>query len=102
MATYNEIAGIRAEDGFGAFRDKVVVAVLKKAQSLLDGATPTAAEVEWAQATLLNPSQAAESVLFYVVAANSGAALSQILSATDAAVQVRVDAAVDKLTAAVL
>lgn len=99
MASYAELATIRDQAGFGAVVEKIRVAVVIKAVAYLDAATPTGAEVSWAQATLRNPAETAESVTWYVIGKNSAASVAQILNANDAAVQGNVDAAVAKIVA---
>ena len=98
MATYSELAGLQSESGFNDFREKVAVACVIKAQSLLDLSTPTANQVDWAKATLSRPANAADSVLWYIVAANSSATVAQILAATDNAIQTNINSAVDAIT----
>ena len=97
MATYAELAVIASDASFGAFQSKVRVACAVKAQALLTAATPTPAGIAWALTTLRSPATAAEPVLWYVIAANSGATIAQILGATDAAVQANVNTAVDAI-----
>lgn len=97
MATYSELAVIAQDAGFGEFVQKVRVAVVVKAVAFLGAATPTPAEIEWSVAALDEPGRAAHSVTWYVIAANSGAAVAQILGATDTAIQSNVNAAIDKI-----
>lgn len=94
MATYAELFDLRSND---ALRNRVAVAAVVKAQTLLDLASPTAAQVEWAKATLANPIGISGDLLNYVLAANKGASVAAIIGATDAAIQTNVDAAADKL-----
>lgn len=96
MATYAELYDLR---GNPLLLHKVVVAVMKKSQVLLDVATPTANQLAWAKATLTNPGQMAQTLFYYVLAANSSATVSQIQNATDASIQTNVDAAADKFIA---
>jgi len=96
MATYQELFDLRRES---ALRNKVSVACVKKAQSLMDGATPTANEIAWSSNALENPIQVADKIMHYVLSANSGATTAQILNATDAAIQANVNAAADALIA---
>jgi len=96
MATYEELFDLRANS---ELRNKVSVACAKRAQELLDGGAPTADEVAWASAVLINPLAQADKIFIYVLAANSAATVSQILAATDAAIQSNVDAAVAALIA---
>ena len=96
MATYTELATIADDAGFGSLQSKVRVAVIVKATSLIDAATPTAAEIEWSKTALANPNSVADDVTRYIIAANKGASVAQIVGATDTAVQNNVDSAVDK------
>ena len=92
MATYEELFDLRSNS---ALKNKITVAVVKKAQALLDGATPSIAQVTWAKEAINNPIGKAESLMNYVLAANSASDVSTILGATDTAIQNNVDAAVD-------
>ena len=94
MATYTDIYNLRSDSGL---RNKVAVAVIKKAQNLLDGGTPTPNEVAWSSNAIGNANQQAEKILSYVLAANSGSTVTAIKGATDAAIQTNVDKAVDAL-----
>ena len=96
MSTYAELYDLRSNS---ALRNKIAVAVVKKAQSLLDGGTPTSTEVAWASNAISNPNQQAEKIVNYVLAANSAASTATILSASDVAIQANVDSAVDALIA---
>ncbi len=96
MATYAEIYDLRSNSDF---RNKVAVAAAVKAHALLSLASPSAAQVTWATATLANPISKADSLINYVLAANKSATTGQILAATDTAIQTNVDAAVDKIIA---
>ena len=97
MATYLELATIQDQAGYGDLQRRIRTAVVIKAVSLLDLATPTAAQVSWAAGALANPSAAAEQVVWYVLGANSSAAVTAILSAGDNAVQSNVNAAADAI-----
>ena len=96
MATYLELHALRSDSDL---QDKVVVAVAKKAQLLLDGATPTTAQVTWAKGALQNPRGTMDYLLNYVLAANSEATSAQISGATDADIQTAVNGAVDAIIA---
>jgi len=96
MATYLEIYDLKNHNDL---MNKMVVAVVKKSQVLLDGATPTTDEVAWANKVLSSPRAMAEKIFMYVLAANSSATVSQITGATDAAIQTKVDAAAAALIA---
>lgn len=96
MATYLELYDLQNND---TLHHKIYIAVVKKAQTLTDLATPTANQLTWANNALSNPRGMVAKILPYVLAANSGATTSQIAAASDAAVQTNVDATVDKLIA---
>lgn len=95
MATYTELYNELQEDA--QLRDKVAIACCKKAQTIVDLSTPTADQLNWANAVLQNPAGAAMKLLPYVLAANSSATVAQIQSASDATIQTNVNAAADKL-----
>jgi len=96
MATYLELFGLVSND---MLRNKIAVACVIKAQTLLDLPTPTTAQVAWAAEAMNNPLSKAGSILYYVLAANEAATTSQITSATDASIQANVNTAVDALIA---
>lgn len=94
MATYMELFSLRNNSDL---QDKVAVAVAKKAQTLLDKATPSAAEVAWASEAIADPTGKARALLNYVLAKNSDAASATIVGAADATIQAAIDGAVDVL-----
>ncbi len=96
MATYEELYGLRSNS---VFLQKVTVAVAKKAQLLLDGGTPTVAEVTWASAAIQSPRSEAEALANYVLAANSTASVGAITGASDSLVQTNVNSAIDAIIA---
>lgn len=96
MATYLEIFALRNDSNL---QDKVAVAVVKKAQLLLDAASPTASQVTWSLAAIENPKSKADGLLNYVLAKNSAATSAQILAVDDATLQTAINAAVDKIIA---
>jgi hypothetical protein len=96
MATYVELFDLRANDGL---RNKIAVASIKKAQTLLDLALPTTNQVKWASGAIDNPMDKARQLINYVLAANSASTVSQITSASDATIQTNVNTAVDALIA---
>ena len=96
MATYAELFELRHNS---PLRNRVAVAIVVKAQELIDGATPTSAQIIWANTALLSPVSMAEQILNYVLAANKDASKDQIIAASDSAIQTNVDAAVDALIA---
>ena len=97
MATYAELANISDDPGFSGLKEKLNVAVVIKATALLDGATPTAAQIAWAQSALSSPVSAANDIQWYVIAANDSASIAAIVGASDSAVQNNVGAAVDAI-----
>lgn len=96
MATYLELFQLRANSDL---QDRAAVAVTKKAQTLLDLPTPTAAQVAWALAAIEAPKSKAAALLNYILAANSSATVGQITGATDANLQSQLSAAVDAIIA---
>lgn len=94
MATYDELYTLRNNT---TLRNRIRVAVTKKAQSLVALATPNNAQLKWANEALANPDSKADSIFSYVLAANSAATVAAIESASDATIQGHVDAAADKL-----
>lgn len=96
MATYQELFELRSNS---ALRNRIAVAAAKKAQSLLDGGTPTTEEVAWANNAISEPIEIANKLMVYVLAANSAATVAAINAVTDAALQTAVDGAVDALIA---
>ena len=97
MATYQEIAGIKSDPLWNGLQSKIRVACVKKAADIIDNGASTAPQLEWAKQCIENPISVSNGVENYVVAANSGATVAQILGATDTAIQTNVDAAVDAL-----
>ena len=97
MATYAELAGITNESGWSEFVDKIRVAALIKAAAIITSTTPAESLLNWAKGTIAAPGPAANSVAFYVVAANASLTIATILSATDSQIQDKVDEAVDAL-----
>lgn len=96
MATYTELFELSTTKGF---QDRVAFACVKKAQSLLDAATPSTNEVAWAASAIESPASKGIEILRYVLAANSDSTVTQINAVTDAAIQTSVDSAVDALIA---
>ena len=96
MATYLELFDLKNNNDF---QHKIQVAVVVKAQSLLDAAIPTADEVSWANTALSNPTTMATKIMYYAFAANKDATTAQILAASDSDIQSNVDSAADALIA---
>ncbi len=96
MATYTKIRDLFSDD---TLRNRVEVAVIVAADGLLAG-TPTADEQKWATAVFDSPRREGKKAYMAVLAANSGATVAQIQSATDAAIQANVDDVVAALVVA--
>lgn len=96
MATYLELHSLASNSDL---QDKVEVAVIKKAQALIDAGNLTANAKAWCEEVLANPRSKGTDILYYVLAANSDAAVSAIQDATDSAIQTNVNTAVDALIA---
>lgn len=96
MASYLELQSLFSDSDL---QDRVAVAAVKKAQTLLDGGAPTANEVAWASGALQSPRETGLKLLKYVLAKNSGADVTTIQGATDATIQANVDTAADVLIA---
>ena len=96
MATLIELFDLSSDE---TLRNKIASASAKKAQTLIDGVTPTAAEIAWANNTIIDPLGRANVLINYVLAANSAASVAAIQGATDNAIQTNVDTAVDALIA---
>ena len=95
MATYEELRALFAED---ALRNKIEVAVIVAAETIRTedaGTTNHANRLVWAKQAFATPRDAAEKMLMALLAANKDASASVITSATDAAIQTKVSAAVD-------
>ncbi len=96
MATYTELFGLRSNS---ALINRIAVAVTIKAQTYIDTTPSVSDELAWASRVLSAPGTEAQKMLYYLVAVDNTASISQITGASDAAVQTRVDAAVDALVA---
>ena len=96
MATYAELYDLRSDE---TLLNRITVAAAIKAQSLIDGVVPTAAQIAWANETIVDPRSKARALINYVLAANESATVAQIKAATDATIQTNVDAAADALIA---
>lgn len=95
MATYTELFELR---GNSTLRNRVAVAMIVAAETIRneDGGTANHANrLLWAKEVFQGRLPQANDMLTAVVAANKDATVAQIASATDAALQANVDAAVD-------
>jgi len=93
MASYIELRELFNDD---VLVNKVTVATIIAANNLLTG-TPTAAEKAYAALVFANPRGEADKVLMSVLAANAGVAKATIQTASDSAVQTKVDLVVPVL-----
>jgi len=99
MATLSELNSLTGNPEWDALVGKIRAALLIKAFNLTELASPTAEQLAYARMVIRNPGDNAREVVFYVVAANSGASVAAILGASDSAVQNNVNDAVDNLFA---
>ena len=97
MATYNELVAIVEDPSWGILLGKIKVAITVKAAEVINTPAPPASLLQWAKDALGHPGQAASDVAYYVIAENKSATVSQILNASDTAVQSNVNLAVDAL-----
>ena len=97
MATYTELSVIREDPLWNDLLAKIVVATSIKAAEIIDTATPAPTLLEWAKQAVAKPSNAANDIAFYVVAANQLADIAQIVGANDGDIQLNVDAAIDAI-----
>lgn len=96
MSSYQELYALRSNSDL---QEKVAVAVVKKAQALIDAGSLTANAKEWCNEALQNPVSKGNVILNYVLAKNSASSVAQIQAASDATIQSNVSDAVDALIA---
>lgn len=97
MATYLELYGLQ---GDGDLHNRIAVAVVVSADTIrseAEGAANHANRLVWAGNAFADPRAMAKRAFWAVLAANKSASVSNIQSATDAAIQTNVDAVVDVL-----
>jgi len=99
MATYQELFGI-AENTAPALAQRITVAIVVKAQTIVDDPASTTPLLEWADKALRNPTQDYQAVLNYMLAANKSATVNNINNSNDTAVQNNVNTAVENLLGA--
>ncbi len=95
MATYMELFKAQNDSDL---QDKVAVAVVVAAEAIRTDASPPtnqAQRLQWAKDAMADPKVEAGRMMWAILATNKDAALSQILGASDTAIQTQVDAAVD-------
>lgn len=95
MATYVQLVDLQRDV---TLRTRLMVACIVTAETIRTElvATPNhAARLAWAKAAYDNPSEAADGVVWSVLAQNRSADSNTILGLTDAALQTAVDAALN-------
>ena len=95
MATYMELKGLFSHSDL---QDKVEVACIVAAETIRaeDAGTDNHANrLAWAKRAFTSPTAVRDEMLMALLAANKDATVAQITEATDAAIQAKVDAAVD-------
>ncbi len=93
MATYSQVYDLRY--GSTAFRRRVVVALARAAQDVLNDAQATAARRAWARTTLRDTDAMAERFMWGVVANPTVQGLGE--ASTDADIQFTVNSLIDAL-----
>ena len=99
MATYQEIREIWGNVSNDGLKAQVEVATVVAAEAKLSGVS-TADELKWAAAVLSNPRVEAQKALMSVIASNKSVTIEQMQSASDEAVQTKVDGIIDGLVSA--
>ena len=92
MATYTAIRNLFDDS---ALLNRVAVAVIVAANTILEASTPTVAEKAWAAKAFAGPEAEAKRIIMSVLAANKSATVTQIQNANDTALQNNVDAAIN-------
>ena len=90
MATYLELRGLFNDDDLV---NRTTMATLIAVNNILE-ATPTAKDKAYADKVAQNPQAEAEKVLMFVLASNNAVDIATIQSASDVALQTKVDAIV--------
>lgn len=96
MATYAELYALKTQDT-SATQQKIIVAILKKAQLIAADNAATAQQNAWALQALGNPESYQRTAWNYILGQYSAATVAQITGANDADVQTAVNAVVDTL-----
>lgn len=95
MASYTEL---RELFGDATMKNKVAVACVVAAEAIRNedaGTANHASRLVWAKKAFGNPNGVADEMLMALLAAYKDASVATITGATDAAIQTKVDAAVD-------
>ena len=96
MATLQELRKLFTDSDL---LEKVEAATIISIQAKLGG-TPTVDEQKYANHVFSNPKVEAKKALMSVLASNAGSTVSQIIGASDSAIQTNVDAVIDTLIVA--
>lgn len=97
MATYTELHALRGAATTEPLKQKIAVAIAVKANAIAKLASPTAEQKAWAVSALADPNKDVGLVLNYILAEYNTQAVNVITGASDANVQLAVNAAVDTL-----
>lgn len=94
MPLYTELFELKSND---VLRNRVEIAIIIKAQEVLDKNLPGPSdkEVEWAKEVLRSTSLEANSILLYILARNKNNKIVDILNESDSTLQQYVDKAID-------
>lgn len=97
MATYTELFGLVGANENEPLRQKIVMALCIKANTIAKSGSPTAAQLDFARAALRDPTTFARTIMNYILAEYNAQTIAAITGADDAAVQTAVNAAVDTM-----
>jgi hypothetical protein len=97
MASYIDLYTIATGDSGADLRSKMSVAASIKAELISQEVSPTATRLDWAIETLEDPRSKVNLLLNYLLAADNALTVNAIETASDAAIQTRVNSAVDSL-----
>jgi len=98
VATYLELYAERTDSDF---LNRISVAVMIKAEELIDKSPPSSDEAKWAAAAIRDPDSKAGELAHYILASRKGQSQPDIIGGlTDVNIKNKVSDAVDKLIAA--
>jgi len=96
MATHIELFDAIADETFTNIRRRISVAVLKKAQAVIEAPTTHAySKREWAKRVFFDLAEETERMLLYLVADYSHLTVNQIAAVDDSMTSTAVEATVD-------